>query len=282
MLGPPQDTRSGHRRGPGGTLIEICHGVSDVKSWTSWVETFYTKQDEWAHVYNAPVGDFHREQARTIRRLGGAHIRRVLELGAGGGQTACAAADAGYEVVAVELVSRAVDHARRLSTDRHQGNLTIIQADFYQVEIDGRFDAVCYWGASFGIGTDAEQRFLLKRIADWLVPAGCALIDVLTPWYWANAAEQGMAFGDAMRRYEFDPHTCRMLDRWWLVNDPEHSVSQSLRCYSPADLRLLIEGTGLRLELVEPGGAMDYARGKYLSSVPLLKAMSYTAKLTPH
>ncbi len=88
-----------------------------------------------------------------------------------------------------------------------------------------------------------------------------------------------MRIGLATRRYDFDGDGCRMLDRWWKTGDESTAVTQSLRCYSPQDLRLLLQGTGLRLESVEPGGRVDYATGRWHAVAPLEQAMVYTAIL---
>ena len=48
---------------------------------------------------------------------------------------------------------------------------------------------------------------------------------------------------------------------------------RSLRCYSPADLRLLLEDTGLRLREVRPGGHWDPDARVYTPQVPLARAM---------
>lgn len=245
-----------------------------------WVKPFYTKQHEWlGGYYLGAVLDQHREQAATIVRLAGAPPRRVLELGAGGGQSAAAAADLGYDVVAVELLPAAAAHAAALARQPRAGTLTAIQADFYDVARDGSFDVVCYRDG-FGVGTDADQARLLQRVREWLAPGGCALIEVLTPWYWAQAAGREMRFDNVMRRYGFDAEGCRMLDRWWPLADPAQAVGQSLRCYSPADLRLLLRETGLSLDAVEPGGAViSYDPVRFVSPVPLAGAMGYVAKL---
>jgi SAM-dependent methyltransferase len=245
-----------------------------------WVEAFYTRQNEWSGCYMCPVEERDRERVAAMQRLVGSGKKRILELGAGGGQTAAAAADAGHSVTAVELAASLAEHARELARLPRAGTLTVIQGDFYHVEIETRFDVVCCWDG-FGIGADEDQRRLLRRIAGWLVPDGCALIDVNTPWYWARASGVEMWFENAARCYDFDAEECRMLDRWWPLDDEQQAVTQSLRCYSPADLRLLLDGTGLSLAAVEPGGAMDYERRQYRQRVPLAQAMAYLAKLNP-
>ena len=112
-----------------------------------------------------------------------------------------------------------------------------------------------------------------------LAADGVAGIDVCTPWYWAEAAGREMPIGPARRRYGFDPVGCRMLDAWWDAGNPETEVAQSLRCYSPADLVLLLEGTGLRLDGVEPGGRWDEATETWEPRAPLERAMTFAAVL---
>jgi SAM-dependent methyltransferase len=232
-----------------------------------WARQFYIRQEQWSSVYTGAIAEEHRERAAAIERLAGAGPKRVLELGAGGGQAT---------VVALDVSPVALAHARRLAAERLAGALTVIEGDFYAVEPAGPFDVVCYWDG-FGIGSDDDQRRLLRRIAGWLAPAGRALIDINTPWYWASAAGRKMQVGQVLRRYDFDAEGCRMLDTWWPLDDPAQAVTQSLRCYGPADLRLLLEGTGLALQAVEPGGAL--IGSQYVARAPLREAMSYVAAL---
>lgn len=80
-----------------------------------------------------------------------------------------------------------------------------------------------------------------------------------------------------MGRSDFDPHGCRLLDSIWPVGtDESQAVTQSLRCYSLADLRLLLEGTGLALQTIEPYESEDHDK-----RVSLKQALLYLAKLAP-
>jgi SAM-dependent methyltransferase len=204
----------------------------------------------------------------------------VLELGAGSGQMAAALADLGYHVVANELLAEVAARAQELAAVPRAGSMTVIQGNFYEFDPGREFDVVCYWDG-FGLGSDADQRVLLRRVREWLSPGGHALIEVYTPWYWPQAAGRTMILGRAERRYEFDGRGNRMLDTWWAREDPESAVTQSLRCYAPADLELLLEGTGLRLIDVEPGGSYDAVSERYEADAPLERAMSYVATLAP-
>ncbi len=245
----------------------------------NWVPDFFAKQSAWAGSLEGDIEDEHRATAAQIVELAGPGTKRILELGAGGGQVAAATADLGHDVIAIDLVPLRIHNARQLAQVQRNGTLTVIEGDFYTVELDGHFDVVCYWDG-FGVGTDEDQRRLLRRIAaEWLTPTGCALIDIGTPWYPASVAGRGWAVGDAERQYGFDGDGCRWLDKWWPKGKPEAAVEQSTRCYSPADLRLLLESTGLTLQHVKPGGTMDWEQGKWLPSVPIERAMKYVAQL---
>jgi SAM-dependent methyltransferase len=246
----------------------------------NWVFDFYQRQDEWSDAYSGDIGETDHERAATIARHISAGTHRVLELGAGGGQTAAATAAAGHHVTAVEIVPSAATHAQQLAEQDYSGSLRVVNASFYDVELTGRFDVVCYWDG-FGVGTDDNQRQLLHRIASWLEPHGCALIDIYAPWYWARVAGREMQIGEIMRRYGFDAEGCHMTDTWWPKTDPQQAATQSLRCYSPADLRLLLAGTGLVIRNIEPGGAVDYQAKTYTPHVPLEQAMQYLVTLTP-
>jgi len=240
-----------------------------------WVKEFYQLQGEWGGSYKGAPHSWHHYYSEKLQNYIGAAPRRILELGAGGGQLSVAFAERGNKVVAVELVPEAAEHARSISASH---SVQVINGDFYEVEIDDHFDAVVYHDG-FGIGSDQDQRRLLRRVSRWLTPEGVALIDVYTPWYWAKNAGQTGRVDTATRRYDFDAEGSRMLDYW---SDGEgREVKQSLRCYSPADLTLLLEGTGLKLDAVIPNGGFDYEPMVMRYDADLLHSLSYLAVLTP-
>ena len=254
----------------------------------SWVRAFYAKQDEWADVSRDPITDMHRKNADLVHRLAGGKVGTVLELGAGGGQNAAALADLGYSVTAIEFVPSIAQNALELAAQPRKGQLRVLVGDFYDVELPDRYDIVCYWDG-FGVGSDDDQRRLLRRVAGWLAHRGFALMEVYTPWYWSGIASSGIArsgmagretqFGGVCRRYGFDADGSRMLDTWWPVGREAEAVTQSLRCYSPADLQLLLKDTGLSLESVEPRGAYDPVQDRFIEDAPLVESMQYLAKL---
>lgn len=245
-----------------------------------WVVPFYARQDELSRVYTGTrePQQQDRDRAEYITKILDGQKGKVLELGAGGGLSALAAAQSGHQVTAIELVAQAAAHARRLSLDAAPGTMHILEGSFYTVELAEQYDVVCYWDG-FGVGTDEDQQRLLRRIASWLKPEGRALIDINTPWYWANVAGQRMVTATFVREYGFDADGCRLLDQWWAPEQEGERVTQSLRCYSPQDLRVLVKETGLTLEHIVAGGAVDYAANVYHPQVPLSQAMQYRAYL---
>lgn len=237
-----------------------------------WTREFYARQDDWSGVYRGEPQAHHGDRIALLT----AHAPppgAVLELGAGGGQHAALAADAGYTVTAVEIQPRAAENARALAAGRP--SLSVVEGDFYAVDLPGGYAVVCYWDG-FGIGSDADQQRLLGRIRGWLAPGGVALVDIYTPWYAARSAGVGWPVGDARRVYGFDADGCRWLDTW---EKDGVQVTQSLRCYSPADLRLLLRGTGLALAGVVAGGGLDWDARRWVARQPLGHAMSFTAIL---
>ena len=241
-----------------------------------WSESFYARQAEVAGIYTSAIHPFTTAlAARVTTHLGGPH--RFLELGSGGGQFAVAAALLGHDVTALERVPMLVEHARMLA-QKYQVQPNVRQADFYTVQLPAaHYDAVCYWDG-FGIGSDDDQRRLLRRVADWLAPTGRMWLDVMTPWYWARAAGNAPQFPGFSRNYGFDADGCRMLDTY-MPDDGGEPFTQSLRCYTPADLRLLLQGMGLHLTELWPGGSYDVQAGVWTPEVPLARAMTYAALL---
>ncbi|WP_051797228.1 class I SAM-dependent methyltransferase [Catenuloplanes japonicus] len=240
-----------------------------------WVEGFYSRTGSWWGPAEARVSERDRARVRMLRAHAGDGPARVLELGSGYGMTAVAAVEDGFDVTAVELSDR-VRHTPAMP------GLTVAGGSFYDVTLDGRFDVVCYWNG-FGVGTDQDQRRLLRRIAaEWLRPGGVALIDVFNPLVWARLhGTKDHKFPDPSRGYahelhqeiHFDAATSTAHDTWWDAATPDEKITQVLRCYSPADLRLLLEGTGLRLDTVTsraPGGLRL-----------LTESYEYTAVLLP-
>jgi SAM-dependent methyltransferase len=253
-----------------------------------WANDFYAQATEWWGPDPQPPG-VHKERVAIVERLCGPAPKKILDLGAGAGYTAAAMADRGHTVVAVEATAARAQRVQELAKVARKGSLTAIEADFHTAALTQRFDVVCLWEV-FGLGSDADQRRLLRRIAqEWLVHDGCALLDVYCPF--RPARDAGTAVRreplegvpgsvEMLERCHFDPVHCRWIDEWEPSAAPERALAQAVRCYTPADLLLLLEGTGLALERIEVDGqVVDVHADTLVKSGPLMEAWIYLAQL---
>jgi SAM-dependent methyltransferase len=251
-----------------------------------WIKDFYTQSAKW---WGAEVDPAESQRFAAIERFCGSGAKRILELGAGAGFAAALMADHGHHVVAVEFSPVYASYAREHLKTPRAGTLEIVEENFYTVMLTGRFDAICYWDG-FGVGSDADHRRLLQRMArEWLAPGGSVLLDVFSPIKPARDANTFVYLKrmddvpesvSMNRRCHFDPVNCRWIDEWEPADNPEHALAQTVRCYTPADFQLLLEGTGLKLKQVEVDGvALDFESASVISGGPLMEAYSYRAQL---
>jgi hypothetical protein len=85
-----------------------------------------------------------------------------------------------------------------------------------------------------------------------------------------------------MQHISFDPVSSTAVDTWWDDSEPDQEITQRLRCYSPADLRLLLEGTGLELHgLLADGETIDPADEHPGHASMLRKHHEYLTVLRP-
>jgi SAM-dependent methyltransferase len=253
-----------------------------------WVRDFYSATGRWWGRAESPVGQVDRDRVAALHAVCGDAPIRILELGCGYGSTVAAMSEAGHRVTGVEISERA--NFSEQFTEQFGDGSRILRDDFYTVNLDEQFDVVCYWNG-FGIGSDNDQRILLRRVAsEWLIQGGVALIDVANPFVWARWNGDQVhkpARPDAGYDYDlgeltrFDPVHSRFADTWWSTDDPGEKWTQDIRCYTPADLRLLLEGTGLTLDAVRVSGELvELERPNFGLDSLLREAHEYLAVLT--
>jgi methylase of polypeptide subunit release factors len=108
---------------------------------SEWIRDFYTQAAVWWGA-DPQAPTVHKARLETVERLCGAGPKTILDLGAGPGVTAAALADAGHDVVAVELSPARADFARELAKSQRKGCLTVLEDDFYVMELREQFDLV--------------------------------------------------------------------------------------------------------------------------------------------
>ena len=237
------------------------------------VKEFYQKQFELSN-YDINTESWLEQVAKEVQEQVGHPFQTMLELGAGNGGFARAMSKLRVRMTTVELVSELVSFAKEHSSS----DIAIHCGDFYQINFEEKFDVVSYLDG-FGVGTNDEQLFLLKRIKDWMKEDGCALIDIYQPLYWKKVSGQEMPFSSAMRKYEYDSINERMLDHWWDPNQPNEIVTQSLRCYTVEEISDLCDEANLNIVAIFPGGAFDFEKSRYKEQASLHECLSYRIKV---
>ncbi|MFF1991847.1 class I SAM-dependent methyltransferase [Bacillus mycoides] len=237
------------------------------------VKEFYQKQFELSN-YDINTESWLEQVAKEVQEQVGHPFQTILELGAGNGGFARAMSKLHVRMTTVELVSELVSFAKEHSSS----DIAIHCGDFYQINFEEKFDVVSYLDG-FGVGTNDEQLFLLKRIKDWMKEYGCALIDIYQPLYWKKVSGQEMPLSSAMRKYEYDSINERMLDHWWNPNQPNEIVTQSLRCYTVEEISDLCDEANLNIVAIFPGGAFDFEKSRYKEQASLHECLSYRIKV---
>ena len=171
------------------------------------------------------------QEVVRIQEQIGKSFHKVLELGAGYGLLANAMASQGRDVTSIELVQELVTFAK----DNSLAPVHILCGDFYEINLKDTFDCILYIDG-FGVGEDADQLRLLKRIYHWLNNEGYALIDIYEPNYWRQVYRGEIVLNDdssVFRMYDFNEEALRFTDTWWHKNNDSEKFTQSLKCYSP-------------------------------------------------
>lgn len=251
-----------------------------------WIKDFYVQSDIW---WGADAGEnYYASRINYIEQLCGQGNKRILELGAGSGGVAAQLAKLGHDVTAVELTD-AIQLAQQADRTGWLGTLTALEDDFYTVQLEGKFDVICYWDG-FGVGTDQDQQLLLHRIGkEWLAQDGSVLIDVFCPFRFARHAGESEILPplkgvpgsvEMNHKTHFDPLNCRWIDGWEPTAAPEQALAQTVRCYSPMDFILLLQGSGLEITYMDVGGkALDFQSNMLMLSGDLMDTWSYLVQL---
>jgi SAM-dependent methyltransferase len=235
------------------------------ESKVDWIKSFYDSAADWwgASWYN---GENLQGRLEIIRQYGNQDNQHILELAAGTGETAAYLCDHDYSVTAVDISKRNIELMCEMKKNRP--SLQVVEGDLLKVQISEKFPTICMFEA-FGMGSDQDQRMLLKRIKmDWLQKGGVFILDVYHPCGPIKAAGQKRILDrlenipgsvDMTEYSYYDGIKNRWINIWEPVNDKESARIQSIRCYTPADLILLLEGTGLIVQkIVYRGREIDF------------------------
>jgi SAM-dependent methyltransferase len=131
------------------------------------------------------------------------------------------------------------DHRRVEVLHEHAGRATPMRV----LELGSGYGATAAALANAGHSVTAVE---ISDRLDYRVPHdGPGTVEVVNDDFYAVRLRE---------RTSFDPVTCTAADTWWDVARPDEKITQTLGCYTPADLLLLLEGTGLALTSIGATG----------------------------
>lgn len=188
-----------------------------------------------------------QEVTFLVDQLGLEPGMRLLDVGCGPGRHALALARRGIDVVGVDISAPFVDLARQAAPD----NATFEQADARDLRFEAAFDAaISLCQGAFGLvgggpGTDRSvldpDGVVLEAMARALRPGGRLAVSAFSAYFQVRFLESGDHF-DADRGVNRERATLTDGDG----NEIERDLWTS--CFTPRELRLLVDRAGLTLD----------------------------------
>jgi SAM-dependent methyltransferase len=181
----------------------------------------------------------------------------VLDLGCGAGLQANLLAERGIAAHGIDISKLLVDYATEQARERGLKS-TFAVGDMFDFTTDEPYDCVVILGMSFGFGTEEENEATLQNIWKATKPGGKILITGQHPYtVSSHLGPEWLELEDGflLHRGEFDPQTCRLGGPWQLVRpdgtvvlEGENPEANGIRCYSPPELKRMLNNCGFRNE----------------------------------
>ena len=231
-----------------------------------WAEMF---EDDLVRTLDNPrKRDVEKEATfieNTLRLDKGA---RVLDLACGTGVHAVELSARGYQVVGVDLSTTMLELAKNYNQQRGTA-VSFIQGDMRQLNLEGVFDAIYCWSASFGFFDDPTNAKVLERVARALRPGGTFALDVPNRDYIAPRSPSMAWFEKpgcvCMDEMKFDFYSSRMTTKRMVLFEQGKSreIETNMRLYTLHELGRLLQKVGFRV--IEVSGHRAH-RGAYFGS----------------
>ena len=182
----------------------------------------------------------------------------ILDVGCGTGRHSLELARRGYRCTGIDLSPDMLSVARE-AAGREGLDITFVEGDASATRLDRSFDhAICLCeGAVSLLEVDVDpvpyHRAIFSNIAAMLAPGGGFLLTAL------NGYRLAREHSDAeVTSGHFDPITTSHTERMTLRDGAEVEVVE--KGFFPGELRLLLEGAGLRVRHIYGGTAGDWGR----------------------
>lgn len=228
------------------------------------------KNNTWKQFYDFNAPDYEKEifVKNTefeinflIHELSFKPGMKILDIGCGIGRHSVALAQKGMKMTGLDISSGQLSIAKE-KAEKAGVHVNFIQADASDFSLDEQFDAaICICEGSFGllsINDDplTHEKEILRNIAAVLKPGASLLMNA------RNACQLIRHFSDEdIASGAFDPYTLTRvvkLGEMYPGFDPEVEVME--KCFTPPELRLLIESNGFAVDQMWGGTAGNWTK----------------------
>ena len=228
------------------------------------------KNNTWKQFYDFNAPDYEKEIFVTntefevnflIREMPLKPGMKILDIGCGTGRHSVGLAEKGMEMTGLDISSGQLSVAKE-KAEKAGVHVNFIEADASDFSLNEQFDAaICICEGSFGllsINDDplTHEKRILQNIAAVLKSGAFLLMNA------RNAYQLIRHFSDEdIASGAFDPYTqtrvVRMADMYPGV-DPEVKVVE--KCFTPPELRLLLESNGFAVDQMWGGTAGNWTK----------------------
>lgn len=229
----------------------------------AWYMTFFG--EDYLRVHEAYLFPERTERELAgmlalLRAAGAPEDAALLDLACGQGRHAIPLAALGYRVTGLDL-SPALLRRARAAARASRVAVRWVRGDMRRIPFTGEFDAAINIFNTFGyLESEAEDLAVLAAVAGALKPGGVFLLETVSRdallRHFVPAAVDRLADGAlVLQEQAFDLQTSRLTARMTLIepDGARREYTQSIRIYTPTELRRLHEAAGLRVEGVYGG-----------------------------
>jgi SAM-dependent methyltransferase len=220
-----------------------------------WFETFFGRDYLTLYEHTTTAAEVDAVE-RILRLRKGA---KVLDVACGAGRHSIELARRGYAVTGVDLSEELLAEAKKAAR-RARARPTFVRGDMRRLRYANAFDAAISMFSSFGyFDRTEEDRLVLAGIARALKPRGKFLMEMFNRDSLATALpQQGWRIRGpstvVLQDDTFDPLRGRYETRQTIIDGKgTREYTGSVRAYTLAELKELLEGEGLHLHRVLGG-----------------------------
>jgi SAM-dependent methyltransferase len=221
-----------------------------------WWEDIYNRQIYFDLYEEEDTKLAEKEIQQVVTLLHPADGAHILDLCCGYGRHSIPLAQRGFQVTGVDLSAKQIQHAREVASKAHT-HLDFHVADARKLNFQGVFEVVLSMFVSFGFFNDeTENKAMLQGVFRALKPGGRFLLD-----FW-NREKEIREFKPTtsekirdviiLKEWQFDVLAGRL--NWTntviFPDGKRESWEHSVRAYTVAELKALLEEAGLKFEAV--------------------------------